>query len=92
MNKINVEWNPQARIDLSEILDYISDDNFRAARLLDDEIQNKVNRLPLHPQLYRLGRLRDTREMIVRGKYKVIYTVNATEIMVWRVLHTSRNW
>lgn len=44
-----VEWRRQARADLIEIVDYISDDNPDAAQRLKNEIETKVSELPGHP-------------------------------------------
>jgi toxin ParE1/3/4 len=38
-----------------------------AAQALKDEIETKVARLPVHPNLYRAGRVAGTREMVVHG-------------------------
>jgi toxin ParE1/3/4 len=47
------EWRQAARNDLLAIVDYISDDNPAAAQALKDDIETKVARLPVHPNLYR---------------------------------------
>ena len=68
-----LEWREVARADLLSIVDYISDDNPDAAQRLKDEIEVKAAKLLEHPRLYRTGRVRGTREMIVRSNYIVIY-------------------
>jgi addiction module RelE/StbE family toxin len=86
------EWRQAARDDLLAIVDYISDDNPAAAQALKDEIETKVSRLPVHPKLYRSGRVAGTREMVVRGNYLVIYTEDANAISILRVLHSAQQW
>jgi plasmid stabilization system protein ParE len=39
--KPQIEWRPQARADLLEIVAYIADDNPDAAQVLKDEIEAK---------------------------------------------------
>lgn len=56
-----LEWKATAIADLLAIIDYIADDNPDAAQALKDEIEDKVARLPAHPQMYRAGRVDGTR-------------------------------
>ena len=78
--------------DLLSIVEYISDDNPDAAQALKDEIETKVSRLPDQLQLYRVGRVDGTREMVVRRNYIVVYTEDASAVTVLRVLHAARQW
>ena len=78
--------------DLLSIVDYISDDNPEAAQALKDEIETRISRLPDHSQLYRVGRVDGTREMVVRQNYIVVYTEDARAVTVLRVLHAARQW
>ena len=66
------EWTATAVTDLLAIVDYISDHNPNAAQALKDEAETKVSRLPEHSQLYRVGRVDGTREMVVRRNYIVV--------------------
>jgi len=78
--------------DLLAIVDYISDDNPDAAQALKDEIEAKTSRLPDTPQLYRVGRVDGTREMVVRPNYIVIYSEDAVAVTILRVLHAAQQW
>ena len=73
-------------------MDHIADDNPDAAQALKDEIELKVSRLSAHPKLYRVGRVKGTREVIVRRNYVVDYAEAAGEVTVLRVLHAAREW
>ena len=86
------EWKAAAVADLLSIFDYISDQNPDAAQALKDEIELKVSHLPDHPQLYRVGRMDGTREMVVRRNYIVVYAENERTVTVLRVLHAARQW
>ena len=88
----NLEWKTAAIADLLAIVDYISDDNPDAAQALKDEIEAKTSRLPDNPQLYRVGRIDSTREMVVRPNYVVIYAENSISITILRVLHAAQQW
>jgi toxin ParE1/3/4 len=62
----DLEWKATAIADLLAIIDYISNDNPDATQSLKDEIEQKTTRPPEHPQMYRIGRVEGTREMVVR--------------------------
>lgn len=85
-----VEWKDTARKDLLAILDYIADDNPDAAQKLKDEIEAKAAKLPLHPDIYRQGRITGTREMVVRRNYIVVYSESSKAISILRVLHAAQ--
>ena len=87
-----LEWKATASADLLAIIDYISDDNPDAAQALKDEIEDKVARLPKHPQMYRAGRVDGTREMVVRPNYIVVYAETPDTLATLRVLHAAQQW
>ena len=87
-----LEWKATAIADLLAILDYISDDNPEAAQDLKDEIEGKTSKLPEHPQMYRVGRVDGTREMVVRPNYIVVYADGPDIIAILRVLHAAQLW
>ena len=89
---LNLEWKATAIADLLAIVDYISDDNPDAAQALKDEIEAKISRLPDNPQLYRVGRVDGTREMVARPNYIVIYAEDAVAVTILRVLHAAQQW
>ena len=88
----DLEWKATAIADLLAIVDYISDDNPDAAQALKDEIEGKTSRLPEHPQMYRVGRVDGTREMIVCPNYIVIYAEYPSKVTVLRILHAAQQW
>jgi len=87
-----LEWKQHARHDLLSIVRYIAQDNPTAAAMLADEIEAKAGGLIDHPTLYRAGRIKGTREMVVRPGYVVVYRVTATAVCILRVLHTARQY
>ena len=70
---IRLAWRPKAREDRTEIMDYIAQDNPIAALELDEAIEAKTNALVDHPKLYKPGRMKGTREMVIRPNYVVVY-------------------
>ena len=87
-----LEWKAPAVADLMAIVDYISDENPDAAFALMEEIQGKVAQLPAHPKRCRPGRVEETRELVVRPNYIVVYAETATAVTVLRVLHAAQMW
>lgn len=89
---MKVRWRPVAAADCEEIIDYIAQDNPVAAIELGDAIDRRVDELPQNPELYRVGRVKGTREMVVHPNYIVVYRVARGEVEILRVLHSTRQW
>ena len=89
---IELLWTPEAIQDREDIYDYIEADNPAAALALDELISEKASRLVEHPNLGRLGREADTRELIAHQHYVLVYDVTKTQVRVLRVLHATQQW
>lgn len=89
---MRVRWRPVAEADLDGIVDHIAEENPVAAIELGDAIDRRVAELPEHPRLYRVGRVRGTRELVVHPNYVVVYRIARGEIEILRVLHSARQW
>ena len=85
-------WRPAAFEDRAAIMDYIAEDNPGAALDLDELIEEKASDLIDHPRLYKPGRMKGTREMVVHPNYVVVYQENKTEVVILRVLHARQQW
>jgi len=66
--------------------------NLDAALALMDEIQGNVEQLQAHPKRCRPGRVKGTRELVVRPNYIVVYAETPASVMVLRVLHAAQMW
>ena len=87
-----VEWKKSARADLWEIVDFISDDNPEAAQHLKDEIESTARKLPQNPQMYRIGRVLGTREVVIRKNYILVYAETPSQITILRILHAAQEY
>jgi addiction module RelE/StbE family toxin len=87
-----VEWKKGARADLWAIVDYISDDNPEAAQELKDDIEATAGKLPQNPQMYRVGRVLGTREIVVRKNYIIVYSETPSQITILRILHAAQEY
>jgi toxin ParE1/3/4 len=84
-------WTDEARADLREILSFIGDRNPTAGDRLADRIGEIVERLPKFPHIYRLGRLRGTREAVVHPNYILVYRVGDV-IEIVSILHARQRY
>lgn len=88
----SLEWKKQARADLLAIVAHIAQDNPDAAEKLADEIEAKAEKLRTHPNLFRAGRKRGTRELVAHENYLVIYRVMGNTVIILRVKHAAQLW
>lgn len=88
---MQIEWRPEAKADLSNILRYIGERNFAAAVSLSKSIEESTTSLSVHPHLYRKSRSPGTREIVVHPNYVVIYEVT-DRIEILSVLHTRQEY
>jgi len=86
-----VEWRPEARAELWQILNYIGDRHLVAASELYQAIEAATSALPEHPYLYRFGRVPGTREIVVHPNYLVVYRVT-DRIEIVAVLHARQEY
>lgn len=87
-----VTWRPQAENDLIKIIEHIWQDNPERAVTFAQEIQAKAEKLREHPELYRIGRKRGTRELVAHENYIVIYRVLPKTVEILRVKHVAQQW
>ena len=90
---MKVIWFKSAINDLKLLKDYITLDNPQAARLVVSRIKKSVDLLSEQPAMERLGRVPNTRELVIdKAPYVLPYRVRDNKIEILRVFHTSRRW
>ncbi|MCK4675622.1 MAG: type II toxin-antitoxin system RelE/ParE family toxin [Gammaproteobacteria bacterium] len=90
---MQVIWFKRAILDLTSAKDYITQDNPLAAQQTVQRIKDKVSLLSEQPGIGRLGRVPNTKELVVdRTPFILPYRVRDNKIEILRVLHTSRRW
>lgn len=94
--KYKIKFLQSALDDLEEIVLYIAADDKYAAIEFHDKIINKSKKLVEFP---RLGRVVSEKKMKEKGyrmllveNYMIFYRIINTEIIIYRVLHGSRNY
>lgn len=83
-----------ALADRDSIMDYIAQDNPTAAVGLDDDFEAKAEQARQRPTLYRTGRVKGTREIVVRQNYVMVYRIEdeGGTVAMLRVLHAAQKW
>ena len=90
---MNLTWTRPAENDLTEILDFIAEDDPSAAVGTIDRIEAVALRLIDFPLSGREGSVPDTRELPIPGlPFILIYRVREASVEVLRVLHGARQW
>ncbi len=87
-----IVWRARARDDLAKIILYIAEKNPPAARRLHTTIQASVLPVARHPYVFKGGRVTNTREIVVRPNYVVVYRVTASAVEVLNVLHARQKY
>ncbi len=88
----NLIWRPEARRQYLKSLDYIGQRNLVASQRLDQAIIDQVALLQQHPFIGRVGRIDNTRELVVHPNYIIIYRVDETEVWILRFLHVRKQY
>lgn len=90
---MKVRWLSSALVDLRGIRDYLVDHNPTAAQQVIACIRLKVSMLATQTNIGRLGRLPDTKKLVIQPyPYIVAYRVHPNEVQILAVVHTSRRW
>jgi toxin ParE1/3/4 len=81
-----------AERDLNDIIDFIAFDNPSAAEKIYRSVVTAARRLIDFPEIGRIGRLPDTRELSLPSlPYLIVYHVGVDAVTVLAVFHTARD-
>lgn len=91
---MKVRWTTPALRDLEAIGDYIERDNTAAvAARIVTAILDQADNLAAFPHIGRVGRVPDTRELIVVDTpFIVPYRVRDAEVEILALFHGARQW
>ena len=90
---MRIKWTKRARYQFLKEVDYISQDNPKAASDVAVIVIEKINLLKIMPEMGRHGRVDGTRELIISNlPYIVFYRIQGKIIYISRIFHTSRKW
>ncbi len=90
---MKVVWFKRAIWDLESARNYMTQDDPLAAQQVVSRIKYTVSLLSEQPGTGRLGRVPNTKELVVdRTPYILPYRVRDNRIEILRVLHAARKW
>lgn len=89
---LHLIWSAEALDDLEEISRFIAKRNSSAADRILGLIEAVAEKLPLHPYMYRTGRIPGTREAVVHPNYLVVYRIGGDAIDIVAVLHARQQY
>ncbi len=90
---MQLRWEKDALLDLSDLRAYIAEDNPTAAQKIGRLILETISLLLNQPMLGKPGRVHNTREIVITGTpYTVTYHASADMITILRVFHQARKW
>lgn len=85
-----------AEEDFTEIVSYIAADSPIAASKLADKIEKNLELLSENPELGRIPRDEEIRNLgyryLIIQNYIIFYTIDKKAILVHRILHSARNY
>jgi toxin ParE1/3/4 len=88
---VKVGFARAALDDLLAVRAFVGVENPKAAQRIFDALVHAALALAEFPDRGRPGRVPRTRELVV-SPYVVVYTVEANDLIVLRVLHGARKW
>jgi toxin ParE1/3/4 len=94
---VELKWTDLADADLDHVEAYISQENsvVVAIDIVLKIIDSIEMILPNHPEAGRLGRVKNTRELVISGvPFIVIYRIakGLQRVQILRVLHDAQQW
>jgi len=90
---MRVIWSERARRDRHHAIDFIADENVRAAIEVGDRLVAISDRLEQLPESGRLGRIAGTREYVVLGTpYIAVYRITGDTVRIMRLFHHAQRW
>jgi len=90
---VKIRWLDQAVLDLKAVKAHIARDNPAAAAGIAQRIREAVQVVGRYPAAGRIGRVPDTREVVVSGTpYIIPYRIKANVVEILRVLHAAQEW
>ena len=96
MNKLNVVWTENAKVDLQSIIEYIKIDSTQTAKNIFLQIKKECQELEymperkrVVPELQNIGVVK-YREVIYK-RWRVVFKVEASKVYVLIVVDSSRN-
>jgi toxin ParE1/3/4 len=90
---MRVVWTLQAQKSLLLVRQRIKTDNRKAAARIANRLRISAQRLAIHPESGRPGRVDSTRELVVPGTHYILpYRVRHDRVEILSVIHGAQKW
>jgi toxin ParE1/3/4 len=90
---MKVVWAEAARHEWAEQYRFYFSRNPEAARRLRQAVMDGARRLRDHPRMGRLGRVEDTRELVIAGTpFLLVYDENLARVEILHVYDGRQDW
>jgi len=91
---MKITLTPTANRDIKSIYDYIVENStVTTAKKVLSSIENTIDKLEEFSQLGKVGRIKNTRELIVpRLPFVILYKIYPDKIAITSIMHTSKKW
>jgi len=90
---MKVRWTGDATRQLTAAHEYLAADSNTIAEEIVDRIVRSVSQLADFPESGRVGRVKNTRELvIVNTPYVIAYRIRENTVEILAVLHGRRRW
>lgn len=89
---LRVDWSESALRDIEQIARYIAQHNPIAAISTVDLVTDAAQNLAYSPYIGRIGRRKNTRELVVHPNYILVYKISNDAIRIITVLHTRQRY
>ncbi|ALB72693.1 type II toxin-antitoxin system RelE/ParE family toxin [Cronobacter muytjensii] len=87
-----IQWTEAAKTDLFALISVVASDNPSAAQALLTRIEASILPAAHYPEMFREGRVADTREIIAHPNNIVVYNVTSEYLLVLSVLHARQQF
>jgi len=90
---MRVRWTTPAREQFVTAYEYLAAENRAMAGQIANKIWKGTELLSRHPMAGKAGRVRGTRELVIRGApFIVAYRVEKNAVSILAVMHAARKW
>lgn len=88
-----IEWSIPALVDLEELVGCLRRDGEATAESVVNRVFAAAEILQSFPRAGREGRVKGTRELLVkRAPHVLVYTIEESRLVILRALHERRDW
>lgn len=88
-----IEWSVPALADLEDLVSYLRQDDEAMAEIIVNRVFATAEMLQSFPRAGREGRVKGTRELLVkRAPYVLVYMIEEDRLVILRALHERRDW